>query len=245
MNAAFAQLAERLRRSEHTVVLTGAGVSAESGVPTFRDAQTGLWARYKAEQLATPEAFDANPGLVWDWYMWRREVLAGVSPNPGHGALAKLGHALPRLTLVTQNVDGLHQAAGSSGVIEFHGNISRTVCSARPCAGMADPEDHGSPPLCTRCGAFMRPDVVWFGEAIPPAALEAAAGAADACDLFLAIGTSAVVYPAAGLAEVARRSGAAVAEINPDATPLSGSADIVLAGKSGEVLPQLLAALHS
>lgn len=237
------RLADHLRRSRHTVVLTGAGVSAESGVPTFRDAQTGLWARYKAEQLATPEAFEADPGLVWSWYAWRREVLGTVQPNPGHHALAQLQAMLPRLTLITQNVDGLHQAAGSRDVTEFHGNISRSVCSARPCPGSADPADTDEPPVCTTCGAPMRPDVVWFGEPIPETAFAAAETAINDCDLFLSVGTSSLVYPAAGLAEIARTRGAAVVEINPDATPLTGAADLVITGKSGVVLPLVTAAM--
>jgi len=241
----IAELAERLRRSRHTLVLTGAGVSAESGLATFRDEQTGLWARYKAEQLATPEAFEANPGLVWDWYEWRRSVVRQSEPNAGHRALAELAGHAPKLTLITQNADGLHQAAGSRDVVEFHGNIMRSVCSAKPCAGEAVPGDSDSPPACAACGALMRPDVVWFGEPIPSAALRAAEEALQTCDLFLSVGTSALVYPAAGFASIARARGAPVAEINPDATPLSDAADIVIAEKSGLVLPAVVAELET
>jgi len=229
-------LAERLASAERWLVLTGSGVSAASGVPTFRDAQSGLWAKYDAESLATPQAFTKNPALVWDWYQWRRSLIAGTEPNPAHISLAELASMRPGLTLVTQNVDGLHQRAGSKSVIEFHGNIGRNKCF--DCGGIADcsPDSAARPPRCDRCGGLLRPDVVWFGEAIPGAALEAAAAAADAADVFLSVGTAALVYPAAGLAQAAAAAGATIVEINPERTPLSAMADYVLDGSAASWL---------
>src|SRR5574341_154130 len=192
-------LIESLRAARHVAVLTGSGISAESGVPTFRDAQTGLWAKYRPEELATPEAFRRNPRLVWEWYEWRRGLVAKAAPNPGHLALAELERRVPRLTLVTQNVDGLHQQAGSRGVIELHGNLQRTKCFEENVVVEAWPITGAAPPRCPRCGGLLRPDVVWFGEALPQPALAAAVEAAQACDLFFAIGTSALVQPAASL----------------------------------------------
>jgi NAD-dependent deacetylase len=227
-----------LRDARHVCVLTGAGVSAESGVPTFRDAQEGLWARYRAEDLATPEAFRANPALVWRWYRWRRELIAAAEPNPGHLALVRLAEGAPRLTLVTQNVDNLHQRAGSAGVIEFHGNIFEDRCFAEGTLHVARASDEV--PACPDCGAPLRPGVVWFGEAIPEHALAASSAAAAACDVFLSVGTSSAVYPAAGLAEIARQNGAQLIEINPNPTMQASSFDFALAGNSGVILPELL-----
>jgi len=220
-------------------VLTGSGVSAESGVPTFREAQTGLWSRFEPQQLATPEAFLEDPALVWRWYRWRRELVRRAVPNPGHHALVALERRLPRLTLITQNVDGLHQRAGSTGVTEYHGNLFATRCFS--CADLpAGPEPADDVPRCARCGGLLRPGVVWFGEGIPSDALESSARAAADCDVFLSVGTSSLVWPAAGLAEAALAAGATVVEINLDATPLSASSHHVLAGKSGERLPELV-----
>lgn len=232
-----------IARSNHTVILTGSGTSAESGVPTFRDAQTGLWAKYRPEDLATPEAFRRNPGFVWDWYEWRRGIVAGVQPNPGHYAIADLEQRLIRVTLITQNVDGLHQRAGSTNVIEFHGNIMRSKCSAEDRIVQARKGDDSSPPSCPNCGAPMRPDVVWFGEAIPTHALEAALKALADCDVILSVGTSSQVQPAASLAEQAKSRGAILAEVNPESTPITGLADFVLAGPSGRILPEIIKAL--
>ncbi|MGI9308866.1 MAG: SIR2 family NAD-dependent protein deacylase [Gammaproteobacteria bacterium] len=229
-----------LRRSQHLVVLSGAGISAESGVPTFRDAQTGLWSRYRPEDLATPEAFERDPELVWQWYESRRQKLAEVEPNPGHFALAQLQEILPRLTVITQNVDGLHQRAGSREVIEFHGSITRSICSARPCSGGPATDDSREPPRCTQCGAHIRPDVVWFGEAIPAAAIAAATEAMDSADRLLSVGTSSVVYPAAGLIDQALRANIGTLEINPAVTPFSDVVDFSLRGKAGEMLPELV-----
>ena len=242
MNEALelASVLSKLQDAERVTVLTGAGVSAESGVPTFRDAQTGLWAKYRAEDLATPEAFRRNPKLVWEWYAGRRERVGTVQPNPGHYALAEMERRVRDFTLITQNVDGLHQRAGSRRVIELHGNITRTKCFAENAVVERWHDTGEVPPRCPRCGDWLRPDVVWFGEMLPPEALEAAEHASTHCDVFFAIGTSALVYPAAGLPLVARKAGATVVEINPDETPLSGSVTFSLRGKSGVILPELV-----
>ena len=242
-------LVSALRAARRVVASTGAGVSAESGISTFRDAQTGLWAKYRPEDLATPQAFLRNPRMVWDWYEWRRSVVATVEPNPGHHALARieaaLGAAGTDFLLVTQNVDGLHAKAGSRNLVELHGNIRRTICFDRrhPAESWAATEE--SPPLCAECGSPLRPDVVWFGEALPPDALRRAQQAAAQCDLFLSIGTSTLVYPAAELPFIAGSNGATVVEINPDATPLSKLADFVLREKSGIALPAIADAMLS
>ena len=214
-------------------------MSAESGVPTFREAQTGLWEQFDPHDLATPEAFLRDPALVWRWYDWRRQLIAGAEPNAGHFALARLAVLVPKLTLITQNVDGLHQRAGSPDVIEFHGNIFENRCFAEGCV-VADADMRTAVPRCPGCGGYLRPGVVWFGEVIPPAALQSAAGAAAGCDVFLSVGTSSLVWPAAGLAESAAQSGATVIEINPDVTPLTSRSHHCLQGKSGEVLPELV-----
>ena len=218
----------------------GAGVSAESGVPTFRGAD-GLWKRHRAQSLATPEAFARDPKLVWEWYDWRRGVLAGVKPNAGHYALADLEKRTPQFTLITQNVDGLHELAGSRNVLRVHGSIWTLRCLE--CG--SEQEDRRSPlpeipPRCA-CGGMLRPGVVWFGEPLPAAVWRAAERAARSCDLLLVIGTSAVVYPAAGLAHLAKSSAARVVEINVAETPLSREIDEFLLGPSGELLPQLIA----
>lgn len=235
-------LVELLRQAQRVAVLTGAGISAESGVPTFRDAQTGLWAQYEAEELATPHAFRRNPRLVWEWYAWRRELVSKAVPNAGHVALAQLARQVPSLTLITQNVDGLHQQAGSQRVIELHGNIHRSKCFADGRSVSSWPDTTEIPPPCPHCGAFLRPDVVWFGESLPPEALQTALTAAETCDLFLSVGTSALVQPAASLPLVARRHGATVAEINLEPTPLTGEVDVAWHGPAGQLLPALLQA---
>jgi NAD-dependent deacetylase len=225
------------------VALTGAGVSAESGVPTFRDAQTGLWANFKPEELATPEAFRRNPKLVWEWYAWRREKVHSVGPNAGHQALAELERLVPEFTLVTQNVDGLHQRAGSNNVIELHGNITRVKCFREGTPVAEWRNDGEMPPRCARCGDYLRPDVVWFNESLPEGAFEMGEMKSRECDVFLSIGTSSVVYPAAMLPEIALNSRAAVIEINPDETPLTKLAMFSLRGPSGVILPELLRAM--
>ena len=236
-----AGLVEALRDARRVVALTGSGISAESGVPTFRDAQTGLWASYDPQELATPEAFARDPELVWKWYAWRRGLVEGARPNAGHMALADLEHRAPVFSLVTQNVDGLHQEAGSSNVVELHGNIRRSRCSAENVPVEPDETDH-VPPLCPNCGSPLRPDVVLFGEALPAEALGAASEAARSCDVFLSVGTSGLVYPAASLPYEALDGGAAVIEVNPDPTPLSAHADLAVRGRAGEVLPDLVRA---
>ena len=236
------ELLARLRAAGRVVALTGAGTSAESGVPTFRDAQTGLWANFKPEELATPEAFRRNPRLVWEWYAWRRERVGSVQPNPGHVALAELGRRVAEFTLVTQNVDGLHQRAGSTGVLELHGNITRTKCFDEDRVVTAWTEDGRIPPRCPRCGGYLRPDVVWFGETLPLEAFEASLAASRHCEVFFSIGTSSLVYPAASLPSEARAAGAVVVEINPQPTPLTDEADFSLRGPSGVILPQLICA---
>jgi NAD-dependent deacetylase len=229
-----------LRHARQVAVLTGAGISAESGIPTFRDAMTGLWARFRPEDLATAEAFRRNPTLVWDWYEWRRGLVAAAKPNAGHLALSALQARVPSCTVITQNVDGLHQEAGTRGVIELHGNIRRSKCFADGRIVSEWPPTDDRPPHCPHCGAPLRPDVVWFGESLPAAALAAADRAARECDIFLCIGTSSVVYPAAALPLAALEAGARVAEINRDATPLSGTATWSFRGAAGELLPDLL-----
>jgi NAD-dependent deacetylase len=234
-----AGLLDTLRQAGRVVFLTGSGVSAESGVSTFRDELTGLWARYRPEDLATPEAFRRDPALVWAWYRERRRHVAAARPNAAHHAIAQLQASLPGSLLVTQNVDGLHQRAGSTEVIEFHGNLFRNRC--RDCGHETlhpDPELE-SPPACPRCGQWMGPGVVWFGETIPEQALKHAWRHSATADMFFSIGTSGQVYPAAQLVEVARWAGAVVVEVNTAPTPLSESADYVLRGLAGATLPQL------
>ncbi|RZJ13647.1 MAG: NAD-dependent deacylase [Acidovorax sp.] len=231
-----------VQQAQCVAVLTGAGVSAESGVPTFRDAQTGYWAQFRAEDMATEDGFRANPERVWTWYQYRRDLLAGVAPNAAHHALADFEQRHPgRLTLITQNVDGLHQRAGSTGVLCLHGDIrqNRWLDTPRACCELAHATT-GRPPYCARCGNQVRPGVVWFGETLPPSALEAAQLAAARCDLMLVAGTVGAVYPAAGLARQARAAGARVVIVNPAPSELDDAAHAVLRGAAGTLLPQLL-----
>ncbi len=226
-------------RFHRPVALTGAGVSAESGVPTFRS-PGGLWRHYRPEDLATPQAFARDPNLVWEWYDWRRGLIAGCEPNAAHAALAEMEARLPDFVLITQNVDGLHQLAGSRRVLELHGNIWRMRCTRQ---GTTLTERRtplpALPPRCPECGAPLRPDVVWFGEALPADILESAFEAAAACDLMLVVGTSAVVQPAAGLPLLARDNGAVLVEVNPEPTLLSGYADLSLRQPAAQALPEL------
>jgi NAD-dependent deacetylase len=225
------------------VVLTGAGISAESGVPTFRG-EEGLWRRYDPRELATPEAFRRDPKLVWEWYNWRREVIAGAEPSRAHRILADLERKRD-LWVITQNVDGLHQRAGSRRVIELHGNIWRVRCVR--CGARYYEESvplREIPPRCRECGGLVRPDVVWFGEALPPDALEKALELSAEADLFLVIGTSAQVYPAAELPFLAKRSGAKVVEINPEETPVTPVADLSLRKGASEGLEEVLPILY-
>lgn len=229
-----------LRNARSVTVVTGSGISAESGVPTFRDAQTGLWERCDPQELATPEAYQRDPRLVWEWYSWRRQLVEKAASNPGHEALAELERWVASFTLATQNVDGLHRRAGSQSVIELHGNIMRSKCSVEGVVAETQEDDQGTPPSCPNCGAFLRPDVVWFGEMLPSEALEEAYGAARGCDLFFSVGTSGLVQPAASLAFEALRQGAVIVEVNPSETPLTGHVDYALRGRAGEVLPALV-----
>jgi NAD-dependent deacetylase len=217
-------------------VLTGAGISAESGVPTFRGAG-GLWKNFRPEDLATPQAFFRDPVTVWEWYLWRREVLAKVQPNAGHLALVKLEERTPHFTLITQNVDGLHDRAGSQRILKVHGDVWINRCQqcSRECVTLPDTR----PPRC-ECGGLLRPGVVWFGETLPQDVWREAELAAGQAEVMLVVGTSAQVYPAAGLVPFAQRNGAAVIEVNIEATPFSNSIDISLRGASGEILPQIV-----
>ncbi len=220
-------------------VLTGAGISAESGVPTFRG-EDGLWNKFKPEELANFDAFIRNPNLVWEWYQYRRHLINEVIPNPGHFALVEMENNYPEFTLITQNVDGLHQKAGSQNIHELHGNILRNFCiKCNTFYSEINDLSDNIAPIC-QCGGLIRPDVVWFGELLSESILEAANKATCLCDLFLSIGTSALVYPAASLPEVARSHGVFVVEINPTPTPVSEIADEVIAENSGIVLPELL-----
>jgi NAD-dependent deacetylase len=238
---ALERAAALLAGAERVAVLTGAGISAESGVPTFRDAG-GLWEGHRVEDVATPEAFRRDPTLVWRFYNLRRAALRTVRPNPGHHALAALEQRLgpERFALATQNIDGLHAAAGSRRVLELHGNLARVRCT-----GCGVVEDRGTEaladlPRCAQCGELLRPDVVWFHEALPEAVWEEAMVATHRCQCFLVVGTSAVVYPAAGLVDVARAGRARVIEINVRATEVTHKVDVALHGPSGQILPQLL-----
>jgi len=232
-----------IRDARHVAVLTGAGMSADSGVPTFRDAQTGLWSRFNPQDLATEAAFRAHPQRVWDWYVHRREMIAAVQPNAGHRALASFANRHPgRLTLITQNVDGLHQRAGQSDALALHGNMAedRWLDAPRACC-QTDTLEAGHPPRCPVCGNLRRPAVVWFGEHLPAAALESAEQAARTCELMLVVGTSGEVYPAAGLALTAHQCGARVVMVNPEATPLDAVAELCLRESAAQCLPPLLA----
>ena len=241
-------LVERMQRAESVCVLTGAGVSKESGVPTFRD-EDGLWKKFRPEELANVQAFLANPMLVWEWYDWRRKLMAEVAPNEGHKALVELELIIPHFTLITQNVDNLHKEAGSRNIIELHGNIHRNKCfDCQRVYDIDSPElkfdaSSGKLPECPACGGRIRPDVVWFGENLPAEAIDRAWAESQNCDIFFSVGTSAVVYPAAGLPQVAKSSGAFLVEINPRQTELSPYADLVFQGTSAEILPVIVAAL--
>ena len=236
------ELIRALAAARHIAVLTGAGISAESGVPTFRD-KNGLWQKFKPEELASMDGFLRNPDLVWEWYQSRREVIYTVEPNPGHYALAELERITPSLTLITQNIDRLHQRAGSANVYELHGNIIDNYC-----VRCKKPHDYTYSsetaqqviPRCEYCGGFIRPAVVWFGEMLRCDALFAAEEAASTCDVFLSIGTSAEVYPAAQLPLLSLESGAYLAEINPDKTHITPFAGAAIHAPAGRVLPELV-----
>lgn len=231
-----------LREAQHVVALTGAGISKESGLPTFREALTGLWSQYRPEELATPEAFARQPDLVWQWYTWRRALVRQAAPNPAHYALVELAGRVPSFSLITQNVDSLHRRAGSRDVIELHGDILRSRCSS--CHAIATDIDEASPspPPCPQCGAPVRPDVVWFGETLPDDALQAAFNAARSADLLLVIGTSLQVQPAAGIVPLALQAGASVIDINPEPAIIPDERVHTLAGPAAKMLPALVSA---
>lgn len=233
---------ERLAQAGRVTVLTGAGISAESGVPTFRG-KGGLWENHRPEDLATPKAFARDPDLVWRWYFWRRDLISQCSPNPAHMALAKLEAMRDQLTLITQNVDGLHRLAGSRDPLEIHGSIWRLRCTK--CGRLWEDREVNGPdkPMCSECGGLARPDVVWFGESLDQSLLDAAWQAARQADFMLVVGTSAVVQPVAGLAGVAKEAGAFVVEVNLDPTPNTAWVDVPLLGKAGEILPRLVEAI--
>jgi NAD-dependent deacetylase len=237
------RVASWIRAADRLVILTGAGISAESGVPVFRGTG-GLWRDFRPEQLATPEAFRRQPQLVWDWYLWRRARIAEAQPNAGHSTIARWQQQRTGVALLTQNVDGLHARAGSPEAIELHGNLWRVRCAA---GCEANYVDTASGPqrsvLRCRCGAWLRPDVVWFGEALDSSTLDAATQAISAADVVLVVGTSAVVYPVAALPQIAKRRLARVVEVNVEETALTAEADAVLRGPAGEVLPALQEAL--
>jgi NAD-dependent deacetylase len=248
----LSEAVEILRGARRVVVSTGAGMSRESGIPTFRDSQEGLWARFNPEELATATGFRAAPARVWGWYAHRRQRILSCEPHAGHRALVELEQRVPELTVVTQNIDGLHQAAGSSRVIELHGSIRRFKCLDRnhPFSGelpdMSGVPESGEqmPPPCPDCGSPLRPDVVWFGELLPPEATDASWELARHSDLMIVVGTSGMVWPAAELPFIAARAGARIIEINPVPSEITRVADIFLGGPAGEVLPALVRALH-
>lgn len=243
------ELVEALRSARSIAALTGAGVSAESGIPTFRDAQTGMWAKHDPMQLASPEGFERDPGLVWNWYADRRRMIARARPNAGHAALARIERRVPAFTLITQNVDGFHRAAGSSNVLELHGNIRRNVCSrtGRPIDDdwIVRHADSTPPPSPFDPEGLARPDVVWFGEMLDETVLEAAFAAARACELMIVAGTAGAVQPAASLPTIAREHGAFVIDVNPVAGEITRIADRHLEGPASEWLPRLADALDA
>jgi NAD-dependent deacetylase len=255
-------LASRIRAARRLTIVTGAGVSAASGIPTFRGAQ-GLWRQYRPEDLATPQAFARDPQAVWEWYAWRRQQISRCGPNAAHHVIASWatgvrpqidpsmgsdpGISTLKVAVITQNVDDLHVRAGTRGLIRLHGSIWELACSASCAAGRRPWRDERVPltplpPRCPHCGGLARPAVVWFGESLDPATL-AAASVATACDVFLTVGTSSIVYPAAGLVHEARAAGAFTAEINPEDTPASGAVDLSIRGAAEVLLPEIAALL--
>ena len=239
----LAKVAERLKGATHVLALTGAGISQESGVPTFRGAD-GLWKSFRAEDLATPEAFERDPVTVWQWYDWRRSLIKPLAPNPGHYALAELEKTIDAFTLVTQNVDGLHRAAGSTNPIEMHGTLWRVKCLQ--CDKRFENRDVPIQilPTCKACGGLLRPDVVWFGEALGADILHTISRCVEKAQIMLVVGTSGKVQPAASLGLLAKRAGAFVVEVNRSRTPQSNFFDVSLTGKAGEILPALVQHLN-
>lgn len=241
-------LARLLREARRIAALTGAGVSAESGIPTFRDRTTGLWEKFDATELATPDAFSRDPALVWGWYEWRRMQVLRAEPNAAHRGLVTIAERVPSFTLITQNVDDLHERAGSQNVIHLHGELARPYCETcrepyvHPSGIPQLPEGgiHLKPPRCQVCSARVRPGVVWFGENLPELEWLAAVDAVSTCEVFLSVGTSAVVQPAASLIDVANRAGAVSVQINPNPTDADGAVAFALQGPAGQLLPQLV-----
>jgi NAD-dependent deacetylase len=248
MDAKIEKIKKLIQEARHIVVFTGAGASAESGIPTFRDRLTGLWENFEASDLATPNAFLRDKALVWGWYEWRRRMIMQAQPNPAHLAIAALAQRVEKLTVVTQNVDDLHERAGSRDVLHLHGNIQRPFCFAcrRPYTfepGIPDEPEGGrrlDPPRCSHCNGHIRPGVVWFGEMLPPEQWRAASDACGECDLMFVIGTSSLVQPAARLPQLALSRNIAVAQVNPNLTALSHEAQFNLEGTAGDIMPRLL-----
>jgi NAD-dependent deacetylase len=239
--------ARALARSRRLVVFTGAGVSKESGIATFREPETGVWAQYDPMELATCEAYVRRPEFVWSWYEHRFGAAASASPNSAHTAIAELEGILPKVSVVTQNIDGLHQRAGSSDIVELHGSMFRFKCLSGRHTGFVVDDFAGQdekPPRCPECGELLRPDVVWFGEALPGDAMDRALALSAACDVMLVVGTSGVVYPAAAMPFLAAEAGATVIDVNPERDALTATADIFLQGPGGEVLPQIVVAVR-
>jgi len=246
------ELVERLQHAKSIVIFTGAGVSAESGVPTFRG-EDGIWKKMKPEELANFDSFLRNPALVWEWYLHRKKIMTSIEPNAGHFAIAELEKYFPSVITITQNIDNLHRRAGSTKILELHGNIERNYCIQ--CKTKFDNEEIFSmmtpkietisPPRCTKCNGLIRPDVVWFGEHLPENVWDEAVKATKHCDLFFSVGTTAVVYPAASLIEHAKKYSSYIVEVNIEETPMSYYVDEHIHGKSGEVFPQLLSQLST
>ncbi len=232
------EAARKMAACRSIVVLTGAGISHESGIPTFRGAQDGLWAKYDPYRLATRDGFRADPRLVWEWYTYRRGLVEKAGPNPGHHALVRLERLVEEFSIITQNIDGLHRRAGSSSVVELHGNINRNRCFEEDIP-VEEWDDSSIPPRCA-CGSYIRPDVVWFGESLPQEVMSRALSCCESCDVVMVVGTSVLVQPAASLPFIALERGAWVMEVNTDPTPLSKRADLVMPGKSGEILPVIV-----
>jgi NAD-dependent deacetylase len=244
------RVAEAVLEARFVVAATGAGMSKESGIPTFRDAQEGLWARHRPEELASRDGFQRDPARVWGWYNYRRRLIAGCEPHAGHAALARLERLVPQMAVVTQNVDGLHRRAGSSTVLELHGNINRFKCfdydhSVDVEIPIADTDGSLEPPQCSICGSHVRPDVVWYGEMLPPGVFERAEALSGSCDVMLVVGTSGIVYPAASLPMVARAGGATVVEVNVEPSQLSQMVDVFLQGSAEEVLSRLVSRVEA
>ena len=243
-----ARIVTALRKATRIVILSGAGVSAESGIPTFRDKQTGLWEKFDAAELATPYAFERDSALVWGWYEWRRAAVLNAQPNPAHRAIAAMANHVQQFALITQNVDDLHERAGSRNVLHLHGELSRPYCEncrqpyAHPTEIPQLPPAGAriDPPRCASCGAKIRPGVVWFGERIPNDVWDSARDAAKHCDLFLVCGTASVVQPAASLTDIAADAGATTIQVNPNPTDIDGSVTFNLPGLAGTILPRLV-----